>query len=60
MVWAAAGTPNAVFRVPPGTLRILANATVAPFADESESQRSYSAGDGRAPGGGRAPASSGA
>lgn len=31
-VWAAAGTPNAVFEVPPGTLRILANATVAPIA----------------------------
>jgi len=54
MVWAAAGTPNAVFRVPPGTLRILANAIVAPFADESESSRRYQ------PGSGRAPASSGA
>jgi prolyl-tRNA editing enzyme YbaK/EbsC (Cys-tRNA(Pro) deacylase) len=32
-VWAAAGTPNAVFSVPPGTLRVLANATLAPFAD---------------------------
>lgn len=35
-VWAAAGTPNAVFEVPPGTLRILANATVAPIAQEAE------------------------
>ena len=35
-VWAAAGTPNAVFGVPPGTLRILANATVAPIAQERE------------------------
>jgi prolyl-tRNA editing enzyme YbaK/EbsC (Cys-tRNA(Pro) deacylase) len=34
-VWAAAGTPNAVFSVPPGTLRILANATVAPFAEQA-------------------------
>jgi len=31
-VWAAAGTPNAVFEVPPATLRILANAVVAPLA----------------------------
>ena len=34
VVWAAAGTPTAVFPVPPGTLRILANATVAPIAEE--------------------------
>ncbi|CAN5523976.1 YbaK/EbsC family protein [soil metagenome] len=33
-VWAAAGTHNAVFCVPPGTLRILSNATVAPIAEE--------------------------
>jgi prolyl-tRNA editing enzyme YbaK/EbsC (Cys-tRNA(Pro) deacylase) len=39
-VWAAAGTPNAVFRVPPGTLRVLANATVAPFAEDQEPGRS--------------------
>ncbi len=32
LVWAAAGTQNAVFAVPPATLRILANATVAPIA----------------------------
>jgi prolyl-tRNA editing enzyme YbaK/EbsC (Cys-tRNA(Pro) deacylase) len=31
-VWAAAGTPHAVFRVAPGTLRMLANAIVAPLA----------------------------
>jgi len=36
VVWAAAGTSNAVFPVPPATLRILANATVAPIAEESE------------------------
>ncbi len=34
VVWAAAGTANAVFPVPPATLRILANATVAPIAEE--------------------------
>jgi prolyl-tRNA editing enzyme YbaK/EbsC (Cys-tRNA(Pro) deacylase) len=33
-VWAAAGTPTAVFPVPPGTLRILANAMVAPITEE--------------------------
>ena len=33
-VWAAAGTPNAVFEVAPATLRALANATVTPIADE--------------------------
>lgn len=33
-VWAAAGTPTAVFAVPPGTLRSLANATVAPIAEQ--------------------------
>ncbi len=34
VVWAAAGLPTAVFPVPPGTLRILANATVAPITEE--------------------------
>ncbi len=34
VVWAAAGLPTAVFPVPPGTLRNLANATVAPIAEE--------------------------
>ena len=34
VVWAAAGTPTAVFPVAPGTLRILANASVAPIAEE--------------------------
>jgi prolyl-tRNA editing enzyme YbaK/EbsC (Cys-tRNA(Pro) deacylase) len=33
-VWAAAGTPSAVFPVPPATLRTLANATVAPITEE--------------------------
>jgi prolyl-tRNA editing enzyme YbaK/EbsC (Cys-tRNA(Pro) deacylase) len=34
IVWAAAGTPTAVFPVPPATLRTLANATVAPITEE--------------------------
>ncbi|HEY6057338.1 MAG TPA: YbaK/EbsC family protein [Candidatus Limnocylindrales bacterium] len=34
VVWAAAGTPSAVFPVPPATLRTLANATVAPIAED--------------------------
>ena len=33
-VWAAAGLPTVVFEVPPATLRILANATVAPITEE--------------------------
>lgn len=36
IVWAAAGSPNAVFAVPPGTLRSLANATVAPIAEGAD------------------------
>jgi hypothetical protein len=34
VVWAAAGTPTAVFPVAPGTLRMLANAHVAPICEE--------------------------
>jgi prolyl-tRNA editing enzyme YbaK/EbsC (Cys-tRNA(Pro) deacylase) len=34
IVWAAAGTPTAVFPVAPATLRMLANAHVAPIAEE--------------------------
>jgi prolyl-tRNA editing enzyme YbaK/EbsC (Cys-tRNA(Pro) deacylase) len=34
IVWAAAGTGTAVFPVPPGTLRTLANAMVAPITEE--------------------------
>jgi len=33
VVWAAAGLATAVFPVPPATLRILSNATVAPIAE---------------------------
>ena len=48
MVWAAAGSPNSVFTVPPAQLRILCNATVAPFADGPDGQAA--AGRGRGPG----------
>jgi prolyl-tRNA editing enzyme YbaK/EbsC (Cys-tRNA(Pro) deacylase) len=34
IVWAAAGTSTAVFPVPPATLRMLANAHVAPICEE--------------------------
>jgi prolyl-tRNA editing enzyme YbaK/EbsC (Cys-tRNA(Pro) deacylase) len=33
-VWAAAGTSVAVFPIPPATLRMIANATVAPITEE--------------------------
>ena len=36
VVWAAAGTPTAVFPVPPATLRMLANAHVAPICEVRE------------------------
>lgn len=35
VVWAAAGTPSAVFPVPPASLRLLANAVVAPITEET-------------------------
>jgi prolyl-tRNA editing enzyme YbaK/EbsC (Cys-tRNA(Pro) deacylase) len=35
VVWAAAGTDSAIFPVPPGTLRVLANALVAPIAEDA-------------------------
>ena len=53
VVWAAAGLPTAVFPVPPGTLRILSNATVAPIAEERRGPTSRPA-DGAATGGGAA------
>jgi prolyl-tRNA editing enzyme YbaK/EbsC (Cys-tRNA(Pro) deacylase) len=37
-VWAAAGTDTAVFPVPPGTLRTLANAMVSPITEERPGQ----------------------
>jgi len=39
-VWAAAGLPTAVFPVAPGILRMLADATVAPIAEEPVEQAS--------------------
>jgi prolyl-tRNA editing enzyme YbaK/EbsC (Cys-tRNA(Pro) deacylase) len=47
-VWAAAGTPNAVFTVPPNTLRMLANATVAPLSEDPQTGRGFAAGGGPA------------
>ncbi len=38
VVWAAAGTPTAVFPVPPATLRLLANAHVAPISQDQRSR----------------------
>ncbi len=71
VVWAAAGTATAVFPVPPATLRILANAMVAPIAEErraadieaeAQSQRDHddSAGVGGFVGGGATPSNAGA
>ena len=58
VVWAAAGLPTAVFPVPPGTLRVLANATVAPIAEErtaadleADARREPAGSDGGLPGG---------
>ena len=62
IVWAAAGTPTAVFPVPPATLRTLANATVAPITEERraadvEAEREAGSGTGGMVGdGGRASA----
>jgi len=50
-VWAAAGTQNAVFPVSPGTLRMLANATVAPIADVSAPAEGGAPAEGNAPAG---------
>jgi prolyl-tRNA editing enzyme YbaK/EbsC (Cys-tRNA(Pro) deacylase) len=64
VVWAAAGTPTAVFPVPPGTLRILANAMVAPITEErriadreAEAQLGHDASNGVGPIGDGATAS---
>ncbi len=40
IVWAAAGTATAVFPVPPGTLRMLANAEVAPITEQPDRESS--------------------
>jgi len=60
-VWAAAGTPGAVFPVPPATLRTLANAVVAPITEERrladvEAERESAAGVGGLVSDGRARA----
>ena len=51
LVWAAAGTASAVFSVTPATLRVLANALVAPVAEE----RAWTATAPAAPGAGPSP-----
>ena len=50
VVWAAAGLPTAVFPVPPGTLRILANATVAPIVEARAVEAVAGAGEPPLPG----------
>jgi len=40
VVWAAAGTPTAVFPVAPGTLRMLSNAHVAPICEVRDTRPS--------------------
>jgi prolyl-tRNA editing enzyme YbaK/EbsC (Cys-tRNA(Pro) deacylase) len=65
VVWAAAGTPTAVFAVPPATLRILANATVAPITEERraadvEAEREAAGGVGDMVGGGASSSNAGA
>ena len=52
VVWAAAGTQNTVFAVAPATLRMLANAVVAPIAADLEAAET-------APGGVGDPATAG-
>ncbi len=47
-VWAAAGAQNAVFAVSPATLRMLANATVAPIAARAASSGSVGSIEGQA------------
>ncbi len=47
VVWAAAGTPTAVFPVAPGTLRMLANAHVAPICEERRQADVLAEGAGR-------------
>jgi Cys-tRNA(Pro) deacylase len=51
-VWASAGTPTAVFPVPPATLRMLANAHVAPIAEERREADVLAAAHGDAEGAG--------
>lgn len=65
VVWAAAGTASAVFPVPPATLRILANAMVAPITEERraadiEAEAQREAGVGGLVGGGTTTSTAGA
>jgi prolyl-tRNA editing enzyme YbaK/EbsC (Cys-tRNA(Pro) deacylase) len=65
VVWAAAGTATAVFPVPPATLRILANATVAPITEERraadiEAERESGSGRGELVGGSSSAQNAGA
>ena len=67
VVWAAAGTPTAVFPVPPATLRMLANAHVAPIAEErrradlqAEAAATVEPGNGERPTSGQAAQGAGA
>ena len=61
-VWAAAGTDTAVFPVPPGTLRTLANAMVSPITEERPGQpeRSEASDAASSYGNGHAPQGAGA
>ena len=61
-VWAAAGTQNAVFAVSPATLRMLANATVAPIAEQLATDDRLGQVGAQTPGGvrSRTPATGGA
>lgn len=68
IVWAAAGLPRAVFPVPPATLRMLADAVVAPMTEapaaaeastpDGTDARANPVVGGEAAGGGEAPGSS--
>ncbi len=49
VVWAAAGTSTAVFPVAPGTLRMLANAHVAPICEERRQADVLAEGSGLGP-----------
>ncbi len=45
-MWAAAGTPSAVFPVPPATLRMLSNAHVAPICEAPDRSEARAEGAG--------------
>ena len=58
-IWAAAGTPNTVFQATPATLRMLANATVAPIANAPMRQPELPSTPEPAPGATGAPGAAG-